>query len=52
VQFALEAHPEMARTGLSGAALRARLRDAYGRRGEELKDLVELLRQVPRPSAA
>jgi predicted nucleotidyltransferase len=49
VQYALEAYPERVRTTLSVAALRARLRDLYGQRGERLKEIVALLRQVPRP---
>jgi predicted nucleotidyltransferase len=50
VQYALEAYPDRARTTLSIAGLWARMRDLYGVRGEKLKDLVALLRQVPRPS--
>lgn len=47
VQFALEAFPDD--PGLSLAALRARLRDLYGIRGQPLRDLVTVLRRVPRP---
>lgn len=48
VQYALQAFP--ARKSLSVAALRARLRDLYGVTGEQLRDAVALLRQVPRPA--
>jgi hypothetical protein len=51
VQFALEAYPERVRSGLSVPAVRARLRDLYGCRGEQLKHLVDLFRQIPRPLA-
>lgn len=51
VQYALEAYPERLRTTLSVAGIRARLRDLYEVRGERLKELVTLLRQVPRPGA-
>ncbi len=41
-----------ARAGdLSVPAIRLRLRDAYGKRGPELKDLVALYRAVPRPGS-
>lgn len=49
VQYALDAFPDRARDGLSVAAVRARLRDLYGKRGPELKELVALYRTVPRP---
>lgn len=49
VQYALDAFPE--REGLSVAAVRARLRDLYGKRAAELKELVALYRAVPRPAA-
>jgi predicted nucleotidyltransferase len=51
VQYTLEAFPARARTTLSVAAVRARLRDLYALRGQRLKDLVALFRQVPRPRA-
>lgn len=47
VQYALEAFPDQ--PTLSIAAIRARLRDVYGVTGSRLKDLVGLLRLVPRP---
>jgi len=47
IQYAFEAFPGDA--ALSVAALRARLRDVYGVRGQHAKDMVALLRQVPRP---
>jgi len=47
IQFAFEAFPRDVH--LSLPALRARLRDLYGVRGQRLRDLVALLRQVPRP---
>jgi predicted nucleotidyltransferase len=50
VQHVLEAFPERAVTELSIPAVRARLRDLYGVRGERLKDMLALLRQVPRPA--
>jgi hypothetical protein len=49
VQHALEAYPERGRDSLSVAAVRARLRDQYGFKGQPLKDLVALFREVPRP---
>ena len=48
VQFALQASATGSRGALSIAALRARLRELYGVRGQQLKDLVALLRQVHR----
>ena len=51
VQYALEAFPARGRTSLSVAGIRARLRDLYEVRGQRLKDLVALFRQVPRPPA-
>ena len=50
VQAALEAFPERARSSLSIAGLRGRLRDAYGIDGLQLRDLVALLRKIPRPA--
>jgi predicted nucleotidyltransferase len=50
VQYAIEAFADDPSKGLSVAALRARLRDLYGITGRQLKELVALLRQVPRPS--
>lgn len=47
IQYALEAFPD--RASLSVAAVRARLRDTYGITGSRLKDLIGLLRLVPRP---
>ena len=47
IQYAFEAFPQSAH--LSLVALRARLRDLYGIGGQRLKDLVAMLRQVPRP---
>jgi len=49
VQYALESFPKQCGSTLSIAALRARLRDVYGTSGQQLKGLVALLRQVPRP---
>lgn len=46
VQYALEAFHD--RRSLSVAAIRGRLRDVYGITGTQLKDLVAMLRQVPR----
>ena len=46
VQFVLEAEP--ANPALSIAVLRARLRDVYGIAGQQLKDLVGMLREVAR----
>jgi hypothetical protein len=48
VQDAVAAYPDLAATTLSVAGLRARLRDAYGIKGDRLKDLVTLFRLVPR----
>lgn len=48
VRFALDAYPKESRGALSVPALRARMRDLYGIRGEQLKELTALLRQVPR----
>lgn len=48
VQYALEAYPESAGGPLSVPALRARLRDLYGIRGDRLKRLLTLLRHVRR----
>lgn len=45
---ALEAFPDLAGGTLSIPALRARLRDVYGIGGQQLKELVALLRQVRR----
>jgi hypothetical protein len=50
IQYALEAFPD--RAGLSVPALRARLRHVYGITGSRLKDLVAMLRLVPRPRAS
>ncbi len=50
VQWAVEACAEQAGSSLSIAGLRVRLRDVYGITGQRLKDLVALLRQVPRPA--
>jgi predicted nucleotidyltransferase len=49
VQHALEAYPERARDSLAVAAVRARLRDLYDFKGQPLKELVGLFREVPRP---
>jgi hypothetical protein len=49
VQYALEAFPD--RDSLTVAAVRGRLRDLYGVRGAESKNLVALFRTVPRPAA-
>ena len=51
VQHALEAFPKLTATVLSIPAIRARLRVLYGVRGEQLKDMIALLRQVWRPPA-
>jgi len=50
VQHVLDAFPERSATELSIPAVRARLRDLYGVWGERLKDMLALLRQVPRPA--
>jgi hypothetical protein len=50
VQAALDAFPDRGRSSLSVAGLRGRLRDLYGIDGPRLKDLVALLRKVPRPA--
>jgi hypothetical protein len=49
VQYALEGFPEEAKDGaLSIPSLRARMKDVYGLRGERLKELLAMLRQVRR----
>jgi hypothetical protein len=48
VQYALVAFPEQKHPSLSIAALRARLRDLYGVRGQRLNEVVALLREVRR----
>ena len=49
VQYVFEAFRAEAANVLSIPRLRARLRDLYGVSGARLKELVALLRQVPRP---
>jgi predicted nucleotidyltransferase len=51
VQHVFAAFADRARTTLSVPAIRARLRDLYGIKGERLSDLAALLRRVPRPSS-
>jgi len=48
VQWALEAYPDRVATSLSVAAIRGRLRRLYRLGGERLRDVVALLRAVPR----
>jgi len=48
VQWTLQAYPERVATTLSVAAIRGRLRRLYGLAGERLRDVVALLRAVPR----
>jgi hypothetical protein len=48
VQFALEAYPELSKTTLAIPAIRSRLRELYGIRGENLRDLLALFRQASR----
>lgn len=50
VQAAFDAFPDRALSSLSIAGLRSRLRDEYGIDGPQLKDLVALLRKIPRPA--
>jgi predicted nucleotidyltransferase len=48
VQHTLAAFPEQEYPALSIPALRGRLRDVYGKRGQQLTELVALLREVRR----
>jgi hypothetical protein len=50
VQYVIEAFPEQEHRNLSVAAIRGRLRDVYGIRAEQLKDLTALFRQLRRAS--
>lgn len=49
IQCALEAYLDRAERELSVPSVRARMRDLYGITGQRLKDLVALLRNVPKP---
>ncbi len=49
VQDALEAYPHLVKRSLSLAAIEARLREIYAMPPKRLKELIALLKRVPRP---